>query len=1417
MYTPVAQRGAPTKASGYVPVAKRDAAPAAPVLQVPPLTIGPMSGSTPMAILPPASNFQTIGGKNTYTPMPAPRQIAARLVPNKVTYIPNTTISPGEPTPLNAATRSLPEWLSSPVRKIVMDIQEGLFGDEKQRASVKQIEDQGGDIPITDSSRGLVGFIFPSLSKSDGEKIEDLSRTLEDKGTDPARAAQIAFYSVFGNTSGPPGSEALKQSKQANERLAALNPTPDEKSAAFWANLFQKGGDVLDVAGVLPVGALTRSARLAETLRLLPNTAEGIAEAQRVLTQAGVAEDIARQAAPKFASLTDTKSVEAGLDAIEKLQNSTKPSTYTPVAKRAGAIEPVAKALEPLAIEARKYKTAGEFTDSMNKILQGNKEVDHPVKKAAGQLNQEVTDRLYGGVRRTVTEADQEVYKKEFADFYEKAKTMPESAAPARANTKLEKLAQESSSFNDFARRSGVGIDTLDATAQKKGFTDARDFFAKTKVQAGKLPQLPKLSEAARAILNPEGMTQEKAAIGEMKTGRDILRDAADNMPAKGLLKYESPATEQLPEVIGKETKESLTGSGKKIKAGEFSQRGDDIVTQHGFKTPEEAQKALDDYKSLRKQVKSAEQSVRDRVKAYSDRKAVFDELVRHVNAQGKARRDRIEAVEDFFKFNPEDMKALMKGERDVRLMSDQQFEDFMKKLEGRATERYFRNQALNELNATILEKELKKTDNIRQVLRLPKLENMSVGQLRDFNDFMQQFKVGDEFLSVRKLQTVEHTDLKGIYTLREARERLLEQVNKERDIAGKPHATMEELENIKVAELDRYRYDTALARRNPLYGLMVQEKNKAFLNAEMTVLDAKERVDELFDAARKSRKRGVVDRLIPTDNLIFKWLESPDADKLKLAEDMTHEELEAAMYIRDQYAEMRDYLLQQKVLKKFRSDYITHIQRGFLEAWKEEGTYVKGMVSGEKQGRIRRAGSGLLAAFKEVFKKYVQEEAYFNILDQATDQVLPLEKFFQYSMHRTGELVPSKNVAKAFTQYLSTFEKKKALDSIIPKLDIYVHSLTPKRLTPRGLEFDASLKKFFKEWMNSKKGRVTSNALIKPGGKMDFALRTGVALTRILDLGLSIPVGIASNLGAQAAVYRGLGEKAYALGQMRMLSKQGRDIVHTYRAFAGEPVYAKARSSTSTLGDNLMSGVFGLFSLADRKARQVYLLGKMTPEEFKAGKLSTDKLARLQTELGRHLPIEGAESIIGKTALGKIGTQYKSWAVPLLSSTIDDLSKAGRAIKTGDASYLKSTEFGELVRTAVISAVVGFGAYGVLSDKRPMKEKSFAEKMAIKAAQDALSLVGALDPTLWTQTPRLAQFLGDLATAAKQIVLIEKNKKGELMGINKLESTLTPGVVRQIEKEATPATTNKKSPAASLPKLPKLPTLPKLPKLPKI
>lgn len=1010
--------------------------------------------------------------------------------------------------------------------------------------------------------------------------------------------------------------------------------------------------------------------------------------------------------------------------------------------------------------------------------------------------------------------------------------------AVGRVNTKLEKMAQASPTFGEFYQKSGVTLESLNATARSKGYANAADFYAKNAARTGyetvpgkggvrivpghasdaetaslermaqtnqrvpidELPQLPRRSAGALG----EELGPAKQALEDARTQRDIGRDVVPNMPGAGLKKYESQAfPDELPEVSRNAT-------------SKFGRRGDVIAQELGFQDTDEASAALKDYNKAKAQLKQAETSVSARVKDYRDRKAVFDEVVRYVKQEGNARREKVKLVQDFFKLGDGEVKDLLKGERDVRLMNDGEFDDFMKRFEGKATESYLRLQDLVDLKATIFDKEFVKLDNLRQAMKLPTIENMTPEQMRSFNETLQQFQTGDEFLGVRQLETLRHTDINGIKTVREAREKLLEEINASRARKGLPLATVEDLNQVQVGTLDRYRYDPALARQNPLYELMVHETHKATLTADAAIYDVKDKADELFAAARKSRPQSILGRLIPTDDYIFKWLESPDAQKLVLGKDMTHEELEAAMYVRAWYAEARDYLVQEGVLKKYRADYVTHVRRGFLEAWYEEGKHYKPDASGTyaQPSAIERAGAGLKGAFKGVLDAYKEEAAIFNILNRKTGEVLPLEKFFQFSMQRTGNLVPTKNVASAFLKYARTFEKKKMLDSLIPKLDVYVHSLTPKKLTPRGLEFDDSLKRFFREWMNTKKGRTATAFWIEPGGKVDWALRTGTALTRILDLGLNFTVGIASHGGAQMAAYTGLGEKAYAEGVSRLFSGQGKKILDKYRNLVGESLLKKVKSAESTLGENLVAGTFGIFSQADRKAREIYLLGSMTPEEYKAGEVSADRLTDIALALGRRIPIENASSVAGKTAIGKLGTQYKTWAVPLLESAGDSLAKLRTAAQEGKlAEYVHTPEGAELMRTAILTSVVGIAGYSILTDKTPLSQMSFTERIAYKGAQDALSAVGALDPTLWFAEPRLAQFVYDLGSGVKQLLLMQENKDGELTGAKTLKNTLTPGLVRQI----LPADDSNGEGSSRLPGLPGLPPLPKLPKLPSL
>lgn len=966
--------------------------------------------------------------------------------------------------------------------------------------------------------------------------------------------------------------------------------------------------------------------------------------------------------------------------------------------------------------------------------------------------------------------------------------------ATARGQGKFEREMATRGSRESLSVQGGVGGAEIKAGRESNVSSGGRGVLRGEE----KLPTYQQLYELEHRA--QRGTTQEE--LDNLRLQQGFYSDAIEQMPGKKLMKYVSQSTGELPEITGKAKRGAMSGGNKQVKNSLFGEKGDQIIQEiFGAENNPDwamAQKAVDDYRDLRKQLDNISADIIDKQKNItSERK-----IERISAAAMSERRTRLRVLEDRYNLTNKDI-AIIRGRRDLSAMTRKEFETFMERAEVMAAEEERRREALVQLKGTIYEKELLKTDNLREAMSLPPISQMTEKELRLFDDTLQQFKHGDEFLSVRKLETVDNTDLAGIKTVREAQERLLTEINAERLVNGQKPYTLSDLQEIKVAELDRFLYDKALADRNPFYNMMVAEKTKAVLNANAGYLEVRDRVEELIKAARASRSRPLIDRLAPQDKKIFDWLEADELGKWKQAKEMTPEELEAAGYIRDRYIEARDYLVQQQVLKKYQRDYITHIRRGFLEAWRDDG---------------------LMTAFQEVFKQYKLDEAVFNILDQKTGEILPLEKFFKFSMHRTGELVPSKNVAKAVEQYFGAFEKKKALDSLIPKIDIYAQMLTPKHLTPRGLEFDDSLKRFVNEWLNTKKGRPSSQFGVKPGGKIDWALRTGVAFTRLLDLGFSIPVGLASNVGEETANFISLGAKNYATGVARLATSKGRQITAKYENFVGEPILKNLIKASEGAGDAIGKSAFILFSTATRRANQIYLLGSMSKAEYEAGAITAERLTKIQMKMSKYRVTENAESIFGKTAPGAVATQYKKWAVPLLHSTLHNISTLKRVIKNrGFADAMEREDTRELLRSVLLLGTLGFGTYGIIQahNGKSMKDMSFSEQIAYKAAQDSLSLIGALDPKFLSGEPRLMSFIGTIGTAASQIIQVQKNKDGELTGVKGLQTALTPALVRQVEKDLSGGSDTSSSKKATPPKIPGLPDLPtpksSLPPLPKL
>lgn len=869
------------------------------------------------------------------------------------------------------------------------------------------------------------------------------------------------------------------------------------------------------------------------------------------------------------------------------------------------------------------------------------------------------------------------------------------------------------------------------------------------------------VSDTVEAIKKPE---ETKAHIDSLKIQNIIAKEELLLDPARQLSKYANKRTGELPEV---------TGDGKSI----FARKGDDIITELGFKDSEQAREAYQRYLDRRANTLKGRESMNELVGDYRNKKAVIEAVTKRLRAEGRGRKMKIDDIQEFFHLTDKEMATVTKGSPDYRLISEQEFQNLLKGIEGKAYDAFLRSEALAKLEWTIFDKELMKLDNLRLALKLPEIKNMSRAQLEEFNKLLETFKAGDEFLGVRQIQTLKNTDLAGAKTKREVLE----------DLAKRTNMPLEAMLNIKIGTFDRYLYDVALARKSPFHRVMVEDTSKALAAANVRFYGFKSALNDLMLKARASRSRSLTDRAVPTDEMIFDWLSSDSATKLEYAKRMTAEEMDAARFIQSRYAEVRDYLVAKGQLDRFRTNYITNIQRPFLEALKDA-------FKREKTTGVNRFGpkdvsrgvtGGILDAFKGLFDDYKQQEAYFTILNQKTGEVLPLEKFFRFALRRSGEITPTKNVSKAVLSYMSAFEKKVALDSIVPKIDVYASSITPSGMTKRGLELDDSVKRFVREWLNTKRGRVADTLFVTPGGAIDWSIRKLIAFVRILDLGLNIPVGISANVGEQVMTVANIGVKKTALGAARALTPQGKKIAQKYSGFVGERLLEKMRDTSKDIGDKLGEGIFGLFSAASRRANVEHLLGSMTKEEFNAGAISDERLGELRLEIGKYRVIEQGESVLGKTALGKAFTMYKSWAVGTLHSTIHNLNTLAKMSLRGENAF-KSREFQELFRVTVMAAFIGFTTYSYYDELKDKRNRSFTEQLAFKSMTDGLSLIGALNPSLWSTPARIQSFINDLLTAATNVSISlatgERTQKDkEIVGLSKLQSTLTPSLIRSL------------------------------------
>jgi GNAT superfamily N-acetyltransferase len=749
--------------------------------------------------------------------------------------------------------------------------------------------------------------------------------------------------------------------------------------------------------------------------------------------------------------------------------------------------------------------------------------------------------------------------------------------------------------------------------------------------------------------------------------------------------------------------------------------------------------------KELREEFIRKARTAREAFKA--GKEAVADKETRKLkNILARSRKVRI--VRDYLNLSDADMKKLTV--KNPLFMDQWEFKQFIDDLRVRAVELSENKLQKAMLINLIHEKDLSKVDNYRTVLGFPAITKMTTEQAIEFAKALDQFADGSTFLTVRQLQLIDRTELEGARTYDEAKAILSE----------KTGLSIEELSKISITEWTKFKWDTALAESDPFLNLLVRGVNEKLLEANIRSFDIETKVHKLAKKSEKSRARTFLEKIIPQDKLIFEYLETPHAEKDAVMANMTKEQIDLAHYMQEYFANALEYLIQVKGLEQGRANYITHVRRGMLENIKEEGLHT---------------------AIRSMFTAMQEDYAVFNI---GTDQhILPLDKFFQYEMRRTGVIEPSENVINVFLHYVKTFEKMVSLNEIMPVMDIYAQSITPQIYTPKGLEFDKSIKNFVHDYINNKKGRrVTAAVIDKQGGVVDVLLRSGKTVTSFLDLGWNIFSGLAATGGEQIANYQMLGTVKFAKGNKRIATKKGKAILKKYAAVIGRSSWEGITAPGEDIVDRTMTSAFALFNEATRLANKQFLLGSITDAEYNSGEISSERMTEVLLDMGRFRVVPGTKSLVGSTSVGGTLTQYKTWAIPVLRTNLKNLIDTGKNLKdmpVGEA--LTQREAIEIYRLVglTLTAYIVWAMVGADEE-----DDSFVGQLLNKVKRETFTLIQAVDPTLFFGDPRLSSFLQQLAKNIKMSLFLEEYKtKPGLKGIEGFKRQLTPRAIKQFQK----------------------------------
>lgn len=719
-----------------------------------------------------------------------------------------------------------------------------------------------------------------------------------------------------------------------------------------------------------------------------------------------------------------------------------------------------------------------------------------------------------------------------------------------------------------------------------------------------------------------------------------------------------------------------------------------------------------------------------------------------------KTRAEAIKAVAAENKLTQVDLRKVLRN-KNIGLMGDVKFRNFMEEFKGQVAKVVERKTALRELQMLRREKGIKGEQHVRALHELPPINKMGTEQIKKYSAILGEYEQGDVALTPRRIQALETTPWAGAKTWREVLVKAAAQMKK----------PLEELtKDIKISEFDMFSYDTKLAGKGPFFNFLVSRVKEAEIKARTELFELRNKMYELGAKAIASRRRGLLGKLVPQQAEIMEYMEAEEDKKADLAAKLTPEELAFADFLESAYEDAYSYLLETGELQSSRfagGRYVFHAKKPISE-----------MLLGIKD-------QGVKAVFQEFLQRWKNDTETFSVIDTA-GKALGLRKFFQQTLFRAGERVPTRNVLKASETYFTQFYHKKALDEAIPTIETLTIALRETE-TERGEEADkahAALEGFVKTYLNAKKGQSAISG-IRQGGKIDAGIRFINALISLKFIALNIPLQVASVAGETMAKIPVLGIRGLLKAQALKFSAQGRAILKKYQAFTGESVLEDVTRPGKNVEDYFNTLMYGLFQWNRVNTMQDILLGSLTEEELKTGEISTERLAQLKLTAGRWMDVGEAKSILGRTSAGEAFTKFRGWAIPVFTTMSEDLAALGRSVSgLGDPKKrLTKEQAAELYRVAETGAIALLvrSMAGDLED-----DDSFTGKMIKYLMRELTTLFQALKPTTVLTAGVTVAFIEEFAKNLELLITLEEYKTKEgLVGADRLKRQFTPSAMK--------------------------------------